>query len=318
MSIDTAQSPVAGTTDAEVAARLCAILARLGGSGPSAAAHTQIRRLTTAAFPRPLGDPAYRTNALNPGGTPVEVSFSEQTPQALRFDLTRGHPDTALADRRTDALRLAEVPVSTARRWEPYFADDRFGGFISAVVDVDGQAAKAYLEVRRSREVLAALGSRSRVHESLLEAVPGLEPHFVALDGARFAAHPRMYYECRNGIALSTLVDWAAGHGLTRPALAAAHVTRRLTGRLILPEAGVLLALGTTSDSVELKLELTRGVLDGDPLAAIRAVLVERPHGEQAFRDWCAAVDQPVRPTMVSVRICADGPLLSVYAGLAP
>ncbi|MET7878306.1 hypothetical protein [Micromonospora profundi] len=318
MGIDTAQSPVAGTTDVEVAARLCAIMARLGGTGPRPGAHAQIRRLTTAAFPRPLGDAAYRTNALNPGGTPVEVSFSEQTPLALRFDLVRGHPDTALADRRADALRLADVPVSTARRWAPYFADDRFGGFVSAVIGADGTAAKAYLEVRRSRDVLAALGSRQGLHESLLDAVPGLEPHFVALDGARFAANPRMYYECRNGIALSTLVDWAAGHGLTRHALAAAHVARRLTGRLILPEAGVLLALDTTSDSVELKLELTGGVLDGDPLAAIRAVLVERPHAERAFRDWCDAVDQPVRPTMVSVRICADGPLLSVYAGLAP
>jgi hypothetical protein len=307
---------------AEVAARLADIVTNLTERSPCASAQLAIRRLTDDAFPRPLDDAGYRDNPLNPGGLPVEISFAEGTPGALRCDLARGHPDAPYRDRHADALRVAGIPATQVSRWHPHLAAERFGAFASAVIPDDGGTVqyKAYLELERDRRVLSAVPGGAAVHHSLLDAVPGLTPHFVALGSNGF--DPRLYFECANGIALPALVDWAGRHGLTRQALAAVHAARRLTGgALVLPEAGVMVALRTVRDKVtELKLELTRGVLARDPLDAINAVMMERPRSERAFRAWCGAVGQPVEPTVVSIRISTalPTPLLSVYTGLLP
>jgi hypothetical protein len=178
---------------------------------------------------------------------------------------------------------------------------------------------KAYLELERDRRVLSAVPGGAEAHHSLLDAVPGLAPHFVALGSNEF--DPRLYFECTGGIALRALVDWAGRHGLRRQAFAAVHTARRLTGgATVLPQAGVMVAVRTRRGAVtELKLELTRGVLTRDPLDAIHAVLMERPRSERAFRAWCAAVGQLIEPTVVSIRISTalPTPLLNVYTGLS-
>lgn len=299
-------------TPAEVAVhRLCRILTRLSGREPCARSRLAIERLTDDAFPRP-------------GGSAIEVSFAESTPSALRCDLARGHSHSDFGDRHDHALRIADVPAAKWSRWQPHFASDRFGAFVSAVIPNDGEAVeyKAFVEVARDRRVLGAIKGDTSVYASLLDAIPGLTPHLVALGREGFGDYPRLHFECAGGIELTSLVHWAIRHGLGRQALAAVHVARRLTGgSLVLPEAaGVMCALRAVNGThAEFELELSSSVLTHHPLDAIRAVLIERPRSELAFRSWCSSVEQPIEPTVVSVRISTElaGPRISVSTALA-
>jgi hypothetical protein len=310
----------ATTPSAEIAARLADVLTSISGHRCRPAARAAIQRLTDNAFPPPLSDPRYRDNPLNPGGLPIELSFAEATPEALRCDLARDHPSLPYRDRPADAAHVAGLAAAEYAPWIPQLARERFGAFTSAVIPNDGGRVqyKAYLELQRDPQALPPTLAGARVHHSLLDAVPGLVPHFVAL-GSDLSG-PRVYFECAQGIALSSLVDWAGRHGLTRQALTAVHAARRLTGgATVLPEAGVMVALRASRDTVaEFKLELTRGVLTREPLAAIAAVMMERPRSERAFGTWCGALGQPVEPTVVSIRISPTlpTPVLSVYTGL--
>ena len=50
-------------------------------------------------FARPASDPAYRTNRLQPGVLPLEWSFSEAGPDALRIEFQPFDPDLAPEER---------------------------------------------------------------------------------------------------------------------------------------------------------------------------------------------------------------------------
>jgi hypothetical protein len=304
----------AATTAPVIEARLLDVAAALGGRPPPAAARIAIRRLAGACHAA-----AYPGNALNPGGAPIELSFAEGMPTALRFDLAPEGPDASATQRQESAVRLADVRPVCLLPWREFLAPTNFGGFVSAVISDDGRtvSTKAYLELGRARDAVTRMPLD--LCRGLVEAVPGLVPHFVALSG-RGAADSRVYFECANGLSLPTIVDWAAAHGLMAQALAAAQIACRLTGGgPILPEAGVLCAVRRApSGCPELKLELTSAALGPDGAEAIAAVFAERPDTDRAFRAWSAAIGQPVTPTVVSVRIGRDlvQPRLNVYTGL--
>jgi hypothetical protein len=308
----------AQTWAAAVQARLCEIAAALHGRPAGPAVRAALARLTDGAFPLPLDDPRYRHNTLNPGGLPIEVSFCEDSPRALRCDSAPGGPDATASHRQAAVVATAAISAEQLRVWQPHVATNRFGGFASAVIPDDAMPVsyKAYLELARNADI-ETVGA-NRPWRTLAELLPGLQPHFVALSAP--PAPARLYFECTAGLALPALVDWAGRHGLTRQALTAAHIVRRLTdGTVILPEAGLLCAVGQTArGGIELKLELTQPVLSDRALEAIRAVLMARPRSESAFEHWCAAVGAPIRPTVVSVRICTahPEPRLNVYTGL--
>jgi hypothetical protein len=305
-----------------VYARLCDIAAALHGqlAGPSARA--ALGRLTGGAFPLRLDDPLYRRNPLNPGGLPIEVSFCEDRPRALRCDLAPGGPHATASQRQ--AAAVAAISAEQLRVWQPVLASERFGGFISAEIPDDAMPVsyKAYLELARGTDIDAEIDTigADQPWRSLTHHLPGIKPQFVALSSS--GAPARLYFECTAGLALPAVVDWAGRLGLTGQAVAAAHVVRRLTdGRVILPDTGLLCAVGhTPSGSIELKLELTQPVLGDKVLEAICAVLMARPRSEAAFGRWCHAVGAPIRPTVISVRIRADHlePHLNVYTGLTP
>lgn len=317
-----------------VAARLTELAAQLAGAAPDAAARAAIQQLLGGTFPYPMSDPRYRANALNPGGLPVEVSFAEAEPCALRVDLAPGPPDLGPRARAAAAAGLAGLGPGELVPWQQLLAPRRFGGFAALAIAPGGPGRwsvrhKAYLELgSQSGASLSGMGlpaPQPRIWESAMSAIPGLRPHFVALSpGAvlpgQLSPGPRMYFECTSGLALTTLVAWAREVDLVGPALAAAATVRMLTGgAVVLPAAGLLLALGSTpAGGAELKVECPAAVLGPDPRSAISSILMARPKVEAAFTRWRVALGGSPAPTVVSVRIAAGqaAPTLNVYAGL--
>lgn len=295
-------------TPSIVEARLLRIYAALNESKLPAASRAAISDVTHAAFTPSCREPEYTSNALNPGGLNIEVSFSEIAPRALRFDAAPGMGISA-AEQQHTVSRLAALAEEVLAPWRPVLATERFGGFVSVVADgAHAPKYKAYLELRDHSAVL-----EQHVPDA---SIPGIRPHFVALGDGR----PRLYLECTDGLALSDLVEWASRRGLAAEMLAAVEMVRRLTGSTPLLPPGVLCAVGTRAGGAcEFKIELPSTVLTTNCIDTVTAILIERPRSEQAFQRWRAALDQDIVPTVVSVRVSAGlaSPLLNVYTELA-
>jgi hypothetical protein len=306
-------SPTTAVTPSVVETRLLRIFAALNDCELHAASRATIGDITRAAFTPSLRPSEYRANALNPGGLNLEVSFSEMTPRALRFDAAPAVSAPAAAQH--VAERLTALTEDVLAPWRAALAAQRFGGFVSVVAD--GAAPpkrKAYLELRRDPTVLEQHVPATWAH--LLDgAVPGILPHFVALgDGT-----PRIYLECTYGLAFTDLVELASRCGLTAEMLAAVETVRRLTGGSPLLPPGALCAVRSRPGGrYELKLELPSTILTSDCVDIVTAILMQRPRSEQAFQGWRAALGQEVVPSVVSVRLGTGltSPLLNVYAGL--
>ncbi|WP_395728662.1 hypothetical protein [Nakamurella sp.] len=289
--------------------------------------------LLDRTLPLPAGHPAYPANALCPGSYPVEVSFSELDPDALRVDV---QPDLRLspADRLAAAFELARPPAGWSR-WRESLAPSRFGAFVGlsvgpvvvgpvvgtpVVVLPDrptGARWTAYLELDHGASALPE--PFAGLVDALRRHVPGLRPHLVSLtgDGAE-----RVYLEAGAGLALLDLFDWAPPS--LEPVLPALiDAVRRLTGGcLVLPGGGALLALRPAPaggpSGVELKVELTRQLLVPDAIDVVQRLLVDRPSAAAGLRRWRRALPPRTEPSVVSVRIApgCPGPRLNAYAAV--
>lgn len=333
MTLAQTASDVAAGSDAGsdvVASRLARFVDRLGlvpvDAAPDVCA--RLMALTGGAFARQLSDPAYAANALCPGGWPIEVSYREDDPAAVRVDLAPLDPQAAPEERLMAAIELARVTHEAFASWSAVLAARRFGGFVGASIRgernaVEPVTTKAYLELARG-VAPGELPEPIATHvSSLARYVPGLRAHLVALAGDSRRCPPRIYLECASGVAMLSLLDWAEAHGLAEPALAMVHAVRRLAGgRLVLPEASVLLAIAPVTvdepHGVELKVELSRHALAPDCADIVRQVLVNRPVARGGYERFMSAVLPVTELTVVSVRIATGmpGPRLNVYAEL--
>lgn len=280
-------------------------------------------------FGRPVHDPGYPSNALCPGGWPVEVSFAEADPGALRVDLQPGDPALLAANRAALALRWADVSSRTVDPWRDLLGATGFGGFVGLAAPAQGPVrAKAYLELDHGAD-LGAVPPPLRAHaRRLASVVPGLSPHLIALGDPR---GDRLYLEAGQGIALLDLFDWAPNAATTARLPAFVETVRRLTGGLlVLPPSSALLSLRRVpgpADAVELKVELTRQTLTSDAADVVERLLVDRPPSQAHYRRWRAALPA-VTTSVVSVLVdtvdtavdtvgTAGGtPRLNVYADL--
>ena len=303
---------------AVVADRIAGVAAALGVPTPAGALGALIR----AAFDRPLTDPAYRHNALCPGGWPIEVSFAETEPDALRLDLAPLDPTASGLARQVAAATAAGLNPTDLVPWQAHLRPERFGGFVGASVAPGGRAAvKAYLELDSEAALAQLPGPLGAAAVALGRHVPGLAPHLIALDPGG-VDRARLYLAATSGLRLLGLLGWAAEQGLAERVPALIDTVRRLSGgRLVLPDNSVLVAVRVVGRCVELKVELTSDALGGDvaDLADhIGQLLVDRPASWSAFQRWRVAVEPLDDITVVSVRIGGDrpGPLLNVYASL--
>lgn len=288
----------------------------------------RLGEVLAGTFARPLDDPAYRRNALVPGGWPLEVSFSEQHPDRLRLDLQPYDVDCPPARRRADALAMVARYAGAGFRdrhaaWRPYTVAERFGAFLGADFGPDDlTSGKAYLELDHAVAPAALPGSLGAAAAVLAEHVPGVVPHLVAVGGGRDGPVERVYLACRGGLRVLALRGVLAGVGLAHrlPALATA-VAELTGGRLLLPEDSALVAIGQRPTGPDIKVELLSNALVGSApsiLDAVERLMLDRPRSRSAFRRWRDAIGPAVAPSVVSVRLADDGPpRLNIYQRIA-
>lgn len=203
-------------------------------------------------FARPAGDSAYRTNRLQPGALPLEWSFSEVDPGALRIELQPFDPHLAPEERLQHAitalLQLVEGHDSKAlaSRFESMVAPDliershlTFGAFLG-LVHRPGRSPeyKIYIELRPDDEV-----ERCRHRPRIV----GVTPHFRSIATGAGTIDERTYYLCQDGLRIFDLEALCAELGISHRFPALLVTILELTGgEFYLPPRSVLLGLRRT------------------------------------------------------------------------
>lgn len=294
--------------------------------------------LLDRSFPLPLGDARYGNNHLTPGHFPLEVSFSEQSGEALRLDLEPLGPGARPADRREECTREVRRLVgqgygSDALRWydrrseawrgRAVDAEARFGAWFGMALDADGlQEVKSYYELRQG-ELDALPPNLQHAARVAMALMPELEPIFTSIACGRSRGSQRLYFYHRGPLRLVDLEPLLhrLGIGDRLPNLLRT-IGVALGGRFELPEGSVILGLRDTNRGLELKLDV---LLQGFPdpprqmYQLLQMLLAERPRSERAMRRVMNAytLDGEGGPGQISVvgfKVRADSPtLLSVY-----
>lgn len=314
--------------------RLSLAARRLGTKDPVPA----IGGLLDRSFELPLDDPRYGNNQLTPGYFPLEHSFSEVAPDALRLDLEPLGPQASAHARAQEASRevrrlVHEAYGDPALRWfdqrsEPWrgsmlHGDARFGAWFGMGVDSAGlQEAKVYYELPPNN--LEGLPPNLQYAARIAtEALPGLVPVFTSIACRRRSGAQRLYFFHRGDLRLLDLEPLlnrlGVGHQL--PGLLAA-IGVVLGGRFVLPEGSVILGLRDTQKGLEMKLDVLVAGMPDPPhqmYQLLNMVLGERPQSQAGLRRWALAMtpdDQPGpgRISVVSFRVQPDiGARCSIY-----
>jgi hypothetical protein len=274
-----------------------------------------------------VGSAGYGTNALLPGLTPLEVSFSELTPEALRLDF---QPD--LGGGRSPARLVAALRGTIAEHFEEDLAREfasrtrslwahpgeaGFGAFVGAACDGSGlREAKVYcpLEWVRAGDELRPLAAAAKAELS------GLSDLMRAVGVERGGVVERAYLVCRNEIELLSLEPLLQRFGLAHRLPELVVTLLRLTGgSFVLMPGSTVIGLRRRRGGVEVKIELLpHAVPAPDRLDAVTGLLAERPASQAAFRRWWRALAAPETHAelgAISVRVTRDhGVRLNVYA----
>jgi hypothetical protein len=302
--------------------RLTSAALELGVADPM---HGEMFDVFQRTFARPVRDPAYKTNRIQPGALPLEWSFSEIDPGALRIELQPFDPTLTPMER----LRLAVASLlnlveehqdkALVSELEAMVAPDSvecshltFGAFLGLVHRPDRSPEyKMYIEITPDDKVRVC-SHRPRI--------AGLTPHFRSVAVCAGKIYERTYYLCQDGLRILDLEALCAELGISHrfPALLVAML--ELTGgEFFLPPRSVLLGMRRAGQETDLKVELVCGTaINPDGLFA-RIERLLQPNTVVAFRRWAAMVC-PKRPsallvTVVSVKISVAQPVhLSVYA----
>lgn len=314
--------------------RLRAAAAALGTVDPV----DHVAGLIHRTFERPWDDAAYGRNTLTPGAAPLEPSFSEREPGALRFVLEPLGPDQSAAARRDEATREMRRLVGTnfgpgALRWfdrasEGFRASAGaagldYGAWFGSAFDADGvSASKVYYELHP--DTLGALGDRvGRLAEAITRRLPGARPGFLSVTCRRERGSQRVTFVPSTAMQVKDLEPLLAELGLAHqlPGLMQA-VGVALGGRFELPPGSCLVGIGDSPDGPELKLEIALGMLPDLPrnfLDLIILGLQERPRHLQALARWMQAftpedAEWPGNFSVLSIRTTAhSAPRLSLY-----
>jgi hypothetical protein len=314
--------------------RLSAAASRLGTSDPA----DTLGSLLDLSFALPNGDARYARNSYAPGWLPLEYSFSEASPCALRLTFEPFGPEADPLSRRsltTKAIRELIGPAFGRRVLrqfdqfsEPWRADGirdaaRFGAFLGAAFDASGvEELKAYYELHPGdREALPVWSLlRTAVWEAL---PPGTTPLLQSVACRRNGASVRLYLACRDGLRLLDLEPLMSrgeiGHRV--PDLLSTTLAF-VGGYFSLPGDCVVIGLREAPDGLELKLEILPGAL---PTIQERireeteTQLAARPRSLRAFRRWIGALTPDgCRSTgeisVISIRVSPHSPAqLNVY-----
>ena len=297
-----------------------------------------VGRLIDDSFALPQGDSRYARNTLTPGAVPLEPSFSEQEPQALRFTLEPLGPESSPVSRRDEASRemrrlTGQIFGRDALNWfdgrsEEWrsanaFGRVQFGAWVGTGYDADGlRASKVYYELSPG-QVEALSPALKHIASVAADSMPLLVPIFTTITCRRESGSQRVTFLHRGPMRLADLGPLMERLGLEHrlPSLMQV-VGLTLGGRFDLPEGSVLIGLGEAGDGPELKLEIMLGMLPDIPssfLDLLSLGLSERPRQLRALSQWLQAFtprdrDSPGRFSVMSVRVTRSTPArVSLY-----
>lgn len=262
------------------------------------------------ALPWDLQDARYLRNTLAPGSPPVEVSFAEMQPHALRVDLEPWCFGMTPPQRRQRAAAMAVrwaaelfSPV-IGREYEqsldsvcrlPIGQSASFGAYLGATFDGRGLA-----EVKLYSEWNGGFpdGSPNRLvatARTALATIPGLTPHFASFSCGRSECVPRLYFICREDLPLLALRDVLDAAGLSHKLAELASLLLPLAGvGAILPAGAGVLSFRVAAGVLDCKLEILGRALPvpGRIFAeSVRRTLAQRPEIRTAFQHWWTAME---------------------------
>ena len=287
--------------------------------------HGEMFDVFQRTFARSVCDPAYRINQLQPGALPLEWSFSEVDPRALRIELQPFDPLLTPEERLRHAvaslLHLVEEHEVTAlvSELEAMAAPDHvecshltFGAFLGLVHRPDRSPEyKIYIEITPDDKV------RLCSHHP---RIAGLTPHFRSVAVCAGKIDERTYYLCQDGLRILDLEALCAELGIMHRFPALLVTMLELTGgEFFLPPRSVLVGMRRAGQETELKVELICGSAVNPDGLFDRIQRLLQPNTVVPFRRW-AAIVCPRRPSalpvsVVSVKISvAQSAHLSVYA----
>jgi len=276
-------------------------------------------------FARPIADTEYQSNRLQPGALPLEWSFSEAEPDALRIELQPFDP-TLVGAKRLRRTVKALVPVveshhgkELAARFESAAriastSDLRlnFGAFVGLVQRPHGDHEfKIYVECDPEDPALLS---------GDLPTIAGVAPHFLSIAVATGAVSRRTYYICREGLRALDLEGVCAALGMSHRFPALLMTMLELTdGEFHLPPNSVLLGVRRHGQESELKVELVCGTAMSPYGMIGRIERLLEPNTVVAFQRWASSVypkDVDKLPvSVVSIKVSTTQSVrLSVYA----
>lgn len=316
-------------------------LARVANALGSSDAYTPLRDLLMRTFPYPEDDPRYRSNALMPMAPPFEPSFSESQPNALRYTIEPLPPEASPIDRRDESTREMRRLVHNFMGpdklyWfdqasEPYrgFGGSNgglgFGAFFGNSFDRGGlYSSKVYYEAPGGKVNIDALPmGLSRIVQTALAMVPGMQPMFTTVAAQRDAVGQRMTFSATQPLRLGDLqpVLDALGLGHRLPGIMQ-MIGLILGGRFDLPANSALLAFGDGPNGPDFEIYvLLDSIPDVPPsfLSLLTLGLAERPRGLAALERWMGAFTPedehwPGHFSIVSLRTdVVSPPRISLY-----
>ncbi len=265
--------------------------------------------LLDRSFALPLGDPRYGNNSLTPGSMPLEHSFSELSPRALRFDMELAGPLATPQSRREETSRAVRELThrnfgQAALRWfdmrsEPWRSSSidggaRFGAFFGAAFDEQGlKEAKAYYELT-AEEISRLPNNLEHAVRTAMSDLPGLTPIFTSVAPGRRRGSQRVYLFYPKELRLLDLEPLMHRLGVGQQLSSVLSALGVITGgRFTLPSGSVVIGLRNTPKGIELKLDLLLPAFPDPPRqmhGLIKMHLAQRPDSERAMRDWMQAL----------------------------
>lgn len=293
---------------------------------------TYVKPLIDRTFHLPAGDIKYAKNSLTPGAVPLEPSFSENEPDSLRFTIEPLGPGTTPISRRDEAtrqMRLLIGPIfgKSALRWFDECSEDwrgmgarsclDYGAFFGNTYDRDGlSAAKVYYEMHPNQINSLSLPLQN-IARHAIEVMPFLRPLFTSIKCRRFSGTQKVTFFHRGPLRLADLAPLAQRLGLAHQLPGLMRIMGlALGGRFELPENSVVMALSSSDEGPELKLEVMLGMLPDLPASfydLLALGLTERPRELNALNRWLQAFTPesygwPGNPSVLSVRITPKTP----------
>jgi hypothetical protein len=317
-----------------VARRLSRAAQQLGTADPVRLMGPMLDR----TFYLPEGDRRYASNDLTPGAAPIEPSYSELEPGALRFTIEPLGPEASGTDRRDEATREMRRLVRgsfgrDALHWFDEHSEEwrglgagshlKYGAFFGTGCDPGGlYSSKVYYETS-PRQMHMLPRPLFGVVSAVLRLMPNVVPLFTTIACRRESGGQRLTFLVKGALRLTDLGPLLDELGL------GSHLPRimqvfglALGGRFELPDNSTLIAVGLGEDGPEFELYVLLGMIPDVPanfLDLLAMGLTERPRELQAMLRWLGAftpetAEWPGNFSVLSVRTSPQSaPRVSLY-----